>query len=483
MPQSIQRKTRRHLGLLLAAPLLLNGILYWSIIQSRVTSERVFDTQRVIAKVEELSSNVKDAETGQRGYLITGDESYLVPYHSAQTAVQNTITQLRERTANNPVQREHLRELEPLIKHKLTELQYTVDLRRAQGFAAAAAVVGSHDGQRTMNQIRAVIAAMKSVAFTRLEQRLRAQRATGTRIGIVWTVVTAVIGLILVSLRRTLYRYSHERAEAESRLTALNDQLETAVRERTVELQRSNEHLRQQADELARSNADLERFAYAASHDLQEPLRNMTLYSQLLARRYRSKLDSDADTFLDFIANGAAAMTRLVSDLLSYSRIMQGDSEAGQADCEAALETARANCRDLVALTGATITSESLPTVRGNWPQLVQVFQHLLTNALTFRGQDEPRIHVAAEKVNGYWVFSVRDNGVGIAPEYHERIFIMFQRLDRKHGGSGVGLTLCKRIIARHGGQIWVQSELGKGAIFLFTLPIDSPAAHLERTA
>jgi PAS domain S-box-containing protein len=232
--------------------------------------------------------------------------------------------------------------------------------------------------------------------------------------------------------------------------------------------------LEQYAGELARSNAELEQFAYVASHDLQEPLRMVTLYTQLLEKRYKARLDADADEFIDYVVDGAKRMHQLINDLLSYSRVSSHGKEFELTDCETVLKRALTNLRTAVEESRAEVTHDALPTLLADGMQLVQLFQNLLSNALKFRGEEPPRVHVSAAPDGKKWLFSVRDNGIGINPDCAERIFIIFQRLHgiKDYPGTGIGLAICKRIVQRHGGRIWVESEPGKGATFHFTLPM-----------
>lgn len=225
-------------------------------------------------------------------------------------------------------------------------------------------------------------------------------------------------------------------------------------------------------DELAKSNAELERFAYVASHDLQEPLRMVASYVQLLAQRYRGRLDSDADEFIGYAVEGANRMKTMIADLLKYSRAGQGDAFE-TIDSGSALDHALANLQFAIEESGASITRGELPIVRGIEPQVAELFQNLIGNALKFRGAEPPRIHISAARAGDGWEFSVADNGIGIAPEYKEKVFEIFRRLHgrEKYPGTGIGLTVCRKIVAHHGGQISVQSEEGKGATFRFTLP------------
>lgn len=263
----------------------------------------------------------------------------------------------------------------------------------------------------------------------------------------------------LVEAHDRLTQQVRKREQAEEQLRQLTKTLEHRIEERTAE--------------LARSNAELEQFAYVASHDLQEPLRVISSFAQLLARRYRGKLDADADDFIAFVADGAKRMQRLIEDLLAYSQVGAGRIERQAVDSGTVLDGVLRNLQTAIQETGAVIVRDSLPTVRADGEQLAQVFQNLLSNAIKFRGNGLPRVEVGAEHGNDEWLFSVRDNGSGIEPQYAERIFKVFEQLHPKSafGGTGIGLAICKRVVERHGGRIWVESELGKGATFYFTIP------------
>jgi len=240
-----------------------------------------------------------------------------------------------------------------------------------------------------------------------------------------------------------------------------------------TERKRAEEALAQRTEELARSNTELEQFAYIASHDLQEPLRMVAGYVQLLARRYQGKLDSDADEFIAFAVDGATRMQSLIDDLLDYSRVGTRAKEFEPTDCEVALDGALSNLEMAVEETGAVVTHDPLPRVMADEVQLGRVFQNLIGNAIKFRGDEPPCIHVSAEEQENEWRFAVRDNALGIKPRHHDRIFAVFQRLHGRsaYPGTGMGLAICKRIVERHGGRIWVESELGKGSTFYFTMP------------
>jgi PAS domain S-box-containing protein len=243
-----------------------------------------------------------------------------------------------------------------------------------------------------------------------------------------------------------------------------------------TEVKKAEENLKLKIEELSRSNTELEQFAYVSSHDLQEPLRMISSYLQLLQRRYQGKLDDKADKYIYFAVDGAARMQTLINDLLEFSRVATRAKEPEPTDCEFLFNQVMSDLEIFIKENKATVSHDSLPEVMADNTQLAQVLQNLITNGIKFHSKEPPKIHFSAKKKTNEWVFSVHDNGIGIDPQYSEKIFEVFKRLHKKeeYPGTGIGLAICKKIVERHGGRIWVESELGKGSTFYFTLPINS---------
>jgi PAS domain S-box-containing protein len=245
---------------------------------------------------------------------------------------------------------------------------------------------------------------------------------------------------------------------------------------------RIERELARKADELARSNRDLEQFAYVASHDLQEPLRMVSAYVQLLAERYRERLDASADQYIAYAVEGATRMQTLIHDLLAFSRVGRHDIERLMINCDDVVAEAAKNLHAAIQESGAVLDLCQLPKILANRSQLIQVFQNLISNAIKFHSQAKLTISVSAEKQGEEWLFSVADNGIGIAEEHRERIFEVFQRLHARteYPGNGIGLAICKKIVEMHGGRIWVESEVGRGSAFKFALSASQPASLPE---
>ncbi len=264
---------------------------------------------------------------------------------------------------------------------------------------------------------------------------------------------------LLQDTQKALLNILEDLNQSNEELQRAHDVLELRVQERTAE--------------LARSNAELEQFAYIASHDLQEPLRMVSSYVQLLERRYRGKLDRDADEFIAFASEGAVRMQRLINDLLAYSRVGTRGRDFGAVDLDAALTQALENLQLAIQEKKAVITRDPLPAAFGDSGLLTQVFQNLIDNALKFCSDRQPQVRVSARLQEADAVCSIQDNGIGIAPEFLNRLFLLFQRLHTRkdYPGTGLGLAICKRIVERHGGRIWVESEPDRGSTFYFRIP------------
>jgi signal transduction histidine kinase len=292
-----------------------------------------------------------------------------------------------------------------------------------------------------------------------------------------WVLFCSCLALTFLG-GAVLYRFESQRSRHLQELILTGERLAAEAQGHM----RTAQKLAKKTEEMERSNKDLQQFAYVASHDLQEPLRMVSSYVQLLQRRYKGRLDADADDFIGFAVDGATRMQHLIQGLLSYSRINTHGNLPSPTDIGEVLHQVITNLGLAIDESGARITHESLPVVEADGTQLVQLFQNLVANAIKFCSALPPQVHVSVDREDPYWLFSVRDNGIGLDPDYDDRIFTIFQRLHTRldYPGTGIGLAICKRIVERHGGSIWVKSAPGEGSTFYFTLPAGDSIGTLE---
>lgn len=720
---SAQRRVQAGFAVLLTCLIAMAAVSYPMLVRLRQDTGQVEHTYQVIATLRLLISSATDAETGERGYIITGKKEFLEPCHSGLQGVNHALSEARRLTKDNPEQQRRLDVLEPIIAERLAILKEGIE-RRDQAFSSAQAFVSSGPGQQLQDRIREAVAEMEASEKALLAKQEGIEQRAGVVAKIVIVGGSALAVLIVAVALWMIGKAFNVSRDAETALQESHHLLETRVKERTSELlqerdrlsaseekfakafatnpaavaiasledglfldvnsaweamtgndrreaiggyvkdlanwptpedrvrfvtelkekgliqlqeqmflrrggepytalfsavvlnvggqqavistlldtteqkkaaealrrqaellrlsfdpiiswrldgaieswnagaekvygftesealgrmtrellatvfprpwseiraelvekcywegdlrhrtrdgrqvivssrlqlilddegvrrvleinrditerKRAEEALAQRAQELARSNADLAQFAYVASHDLKEPLRAVSGCVGLLKGHYEGKLDERAGEYMTHIVDGAARMETLIDGLLAYSRVGTQGGALQPVECAKALGTAVQNLAASIEESGAVVTHDTLPVVNGDLPQLVSLFQNLIGNALKFRREAPPRIHVSAERNGTHWHFSVRDNGIGIAPQYFERIFGVFQRLHtrREYPGTGIGLALCKKIVERHGGRIWVESVPGEGAAFYFSL-LDAQTNH-----
>ncbi len=453
------RKVKAGFLLLTLIPVLL-GIVIWTNTRQLNEASRDFAAATaLVRRLETFLSRLKDVEVAQREYVLTGDESYVEELRRARADVESRLVHLSPRLAAAP----WMALLQTLIPQKFDEIQKTVELRRSGDVAAASNVLLTNRGVQAMDDIRRVVRQMVEEENQLQSEAARVRdvklRNTGLLSG---TVLLLNIGLIW-GLFVTIRRESRQAERA-------NEELEARVQQRTLELRRSNEELQQ--------------FAYAASHDLKEPMRMLASYATLLERRYQGRLSEDADQWIHFIVDGVRRMNSLITSLLDYSRAGLVPEESKQEiEPSAVMGVVLENLRASIGETGARVTfDESMPRVMFEPVRMQQLLQNLVSNALKYRSEAAPVVHVSAREERGEVVFEVRDNGIGIAPQYQAEIFGIFKRL---HGqeveGTGIGLATCKRIVEEHGGRIWVESQPGEGSTFRFTVPVRRSAARAAR--
>jgi len=458
---------------------------------------------RVVGKIDpaafrtsQLGIAFLNQETGVRGYALSAQRTFLKPYVQGLAQQQQEISALRRLLAGMPAASADLAQViaradtwrssyaEPTIRQVTARGRPVVSPAAGQGKAEFDSLRGALDS------LQADLAGERVQAVSRLNNSAATLNAICIGIGIALVIVLVVLAF---GLERSVIR-PLSRLAADARKVADGDfahhvessgpqEMRTvgtdvdSMRERIVAelsaVRAAHVRLEARTEDLQRSNAELEQFAYVASHDLQEPLRKVASFCQLLQRRYAGRLDEKADQYIEHAVDGAKRMQALINDLLAFSRVGTKAKPIAPTDCNVIVRTALADLQFAIEDSGARVDVDDLPMVMGDATQLSQLFRNLLSNAIKFHRDEPPVVRVSTERTGASWRFTVSDNGIGIAPEYFERIFVIFQRLHGRsqYAGTGIGLAICKKIVERHGGQIEVRSIEGQGSTFTFTLP------------
>jgi signal transduction histidine kinase len=504
---SMRRRLRQSIAALSLLVVLLVSVAVVLLVSVRHEQSQVIDryftainisNQRFIAQI--------DAETAVRGYALTGLPVTLQPLRQFRDPAYNRqLGQLRRLLSQDPAAERDLANWEAASNRWYN--QYAVPTRRqvTTGGRNSVSPDSVLAGKALFDANRA---AFQHFVTPLVAKRNGSSNALKLRTTLLFAAVAvaalgilAAGGALWVGLRRwvvdplaLLGRESRLVASGDIRHRVVaagpteirelgadvNGMREEIVRQLAevesarAEIEAARQVLEIQAEELARSNRDLEQFAYVASHDLQEPLRKVASFCQMLDRRYSGQLDERADTYIAFAVDGAKRMQQLINDLLAFSRVGRVTDGMIAVDLTDAYASAMSNLEVTAEAAEAVITCDPLPTVLGERSLLVQLFQNLIGNAIKFRGDDPPMIHIGAIRKNDVWELSCADNGIGIEPQYAERIFVIFQRLHAReeYGGTGIGLALCKRIVEHHGGHIWLDTTVKVGTTFRWTLPV-----------
>ena len=405
------------------------------------------NTSTVIITLKDNLSLLLNAETGERGYVITADTNYLEPYHIALSKISENLRLLSDLLKENPVQEIRLEKLSDYVNQKFAYIETIIMLKKKGDNATIKKTLTSGKGKYLMDQIRAF-----NQTLQKIEEKQFADRQLATTQSIRKTRIVFIIGAI-ISLVIILFLAS----------VILNELNRRKKAERTM---------REYNSELKRKNAEIEQFAYIASHDLQQPLRSISNFTQLLDKKISATTDAEAREYMKLIAGGSQRMSTLIYDILEYSRIGK-DSQKSTIDCNDLVRDILFDMNAIIQETNAEIHIGKLPVVVG-YSYLKSLFQNLLSNALKFKKENvRPVINITARDTGPDHLFTIADNGIGIEEPYKERIFIIFQRLHsrKEYPGTGIGLSICKKIVDLHGGKIWVDSEPGKGSSFNFTIP------------
>jgi signal transduction histidine kinase len=494
---SLRRQARRTF-VAAAVATAVAGLLTVVAMQSLLDARRdlVDRVDPATLEAERLLSSAIDQETGVRAYLLAGDEQFLEPYRSGIESAATASTDLRRAAAGLGDVDDHLADVDDALQR--WQVEYAEPTITAVGAGDAAEAPSVEDGRARFDEVRQQV--------SELQQALEAQRAdakdrldgvTFRLVGVMalaLVMILAAVGALWRLVQRSVQRpldalgadaYVVASGDLEhavtpvgpSELQALGIAMEQ-MRQRIIaelsEVALARDELETQAVDLRRSNAELEQFAYVASHDLQEPLRKVASFCQLLQSRYGGQLDERADQYIEFAVDGAKRMQALINDLLAFSRVGRLDADTEVIDADELIERAVANLSTALEETGADIHADPLPPVDVEVSLVVALFQNLLANAIKFRREGAvPTIRITVQERDGMHEFAVQDDGIGIPPEYAERVFVIFQRLHTKEefDGTGIGLAMCRKIVERHGGRIWIDPGSGAGTTVRFTLP------------
>ena len=479
------RQTRRVYGEIAVIPILLMAAALVTRARYRDDLHLVEHTREVQAAINSVLAVLTDAETARRGFLLTGDSRYLIQVDAAGAEISEAVQSLDRLTRDSVVDQQNVRVLEHLANQRAQLLRDTSRLSRAGGESSLRAAEKT-GGLAISDQLREIVGKM-----TDDQNRLYAARTRASDFMAWGEIVLMAAGgiatiLLLLWSYRMAQQYEEERDHAEAVLMQANRQLQGKIGEvdqLNRELGALNKELedrvRERTMHLERSNRDLQQFAYVASHDLQEPLRMIVSYVDLMKKALQDKLDLDTEKYMEFAVVGAKRMQALIRDLLTYARTGSEELSRVPAPLSDVVSQARYSLMETIRETGAEINVGPLPEVEVDVLKMSLVFQNLLSNAIKFRKPGErPRIHIEASRDPAEWRVSVRDEGIGFDAKYAEKIFAVFRRLHAaaKYPGTGIGLAICKRIIEGHGGHIWAESKPLMGTTFFFTVPARTEA-------
>lgn len=482
--------------------LIINAVISYQATDTLIENQEAVDhTLEVIATLETTLSELKDAETGQRGYIITGQEDFLEPYNSSVYTIDDHIARLKELTSDNPAQQALIPAIEEKSKTRLSYLERGLTLQRHGQTEEAREWIAGRLGKQVMDDLQGLLEQMKSEEKNLLDKRKQEASLSGRRVRLTFSIAS-FLAIALVSLSYYLIsRDLKERERAAEELRAAHDTLEIRVHERTAELAETNEALeieiaeRKRAEEkmkeftveLERSNRELQDFAFVASHDLQEPLRKIQAFGDRLKTKYGSSFNDEGRDYLERMQNAARRMHTLINDLLTFSRITTKGQQFVPVNLDHIARDVVSDLEVRIQQTGGQVEIEPLPAIEADPLQMRQLMQNLIGNALKFHRKDAPpvvKVHGELMKNgasdngdasdNAVCRVIVSDNGIGFDEKYLDRIFTPFQRLHSgsEYEGTGMGLAVCRKIVERHGGILTAQSEPGQGATFFITLPI-----------
>ena len=474
------------------AALMITSGTYRLVQLSNARSQVVDRIDPAYRQVERLAVALVDQETGVRGYALGRSPVFLDPYRTGQAEQNAAVAELRRMAAGHGDLGISDDLAETVSRSQAWRTEYAEPVLTSSGTAASA-----ERGKELFDAVRVPLNSLRAdLDRATVEARADLDESAGRLqwgLGVIAVLLVVLLAVLALGLRRLVVRPvsalgtevrrvsegnfgSAVHGSGPREFVQLGDDVETMRRHIVEELEalrEATDRLDQQAQDLERSNSELEQFAYVASHDLQEPLRKVASFTQLLERRYKGQLDERADQYIAFAVDGAKRMQVLINDLLAFSRVGRLTREHAEIDGDDLVKQALANLSVAIEETDAEVTVDELPRISGDLSLLTGVVQNLVSNAIKFRGEEPPKIHIGVGDAGEQWEFSVADNGIGISSEYAERIFVIFQRLHPKdaYPGTGIGLAMARKIIEYHGGQIWLDTEVTSGTTFRFTLP------------
>lgn len=468
----VKTKTRTQLALLFSVPLAFSLLFFLANQLAEHTDTSLTQIQTLASSLRTVLSLSKDVEAGERGFLLTGDERYLLPLNRASAWLPGEIRLCRLYAEDRPGAQADVDRVAALAQRRLDAAEKVLAKQREAGFRPALLMMKSDGSERVMEQLREEVIALERNMSKEESDTLDKQRALNRWAFFIFLFGTVVMVIVLIRLYVDVVSFIDSRDAAQAELQALNTELESRIKERTKELQQSNNELQQ--------------FAYVASHDLQEPLRTVTSFTQLLASRYKGRLDEEADEFIEYIVTASRRMTELINGLLALARLRKSGQPANPVAFEELVREAEMSLQAAIRESNAQVEYGPLPSLRVDPVQFSQLFQNLISNAIKYRREEQPRIRIHARRGTTDWIFTIEDNSRGFDPQYAERIFGLFQRLQgREVEGTGLGLSIARKIVQRHGGRIWAESTPGVGSKFYFSLPtsLETKAAVAESSA
>jgi len=522
---SLRRRLARLFAVVGVITSLLTLLTVGAFVQlERATVERVDVYGPALLATETLYRAYSDQETGLRGFVLSGGNGdFLAPYTEGRTVEGESLSRLRELLEGEPGLLERVADVRSTAREWQREVAEPAIDQGQTGSVPGKTLDDVERGRQRFDAIRAELDALQQPVRSRRDAADGDLKDSQRRLEVVLAV--ALGGLLLIAFL-TWHALRRWITEPLARLGAVTEQVEQGEVSRTIEVQdapteiavlagqvdrmrmrmleeyaeavgsraealEARALIEEQAEDLRRSNAELEQFAYVASHDLQEPLRKVASFCQLIERRYKGQLDERGEQYIEFAVDGAKRMQQLINDLLAFSRVGRTTSGFEDVDLEQVMQQTERQVAASLEEADAVVSHDPLPHVRGEASLLVQLLQNLVANSVKFRSEAAPRVHIGVRRSDSdpdFWEFSCEDNGIGIEPQYEDKIFVIFQRLHGRdaYGGTGIGLAMCKKIVEHHGGRLWLDTdrppEQGTGSTFRWTLPVAEAGASIPST-